>query len=229
MADLNKPKETVAAKPTEERPPETEEERQKRLRKESRRKLRVSWKPDDKLTEVRLFTHDPEEELGPGDGSLRGMGDVKGEGSVLKLHKDIEELEEDDMGGVRETNFHEYRGASGESNKEQSICMPMPPRKVLTPTEIEIDNKEMKNANFIKRGGTLQPSSPEKAAQDHRESTTLMVFHTSPADVPPTPKEAPPPDPDEVVPDEVSFGEVPDLVKVCYRPTNMRSDQSTWH
>lgn len=114
MADLSKPKETVVVKPTEERPPETEEEKQKRLRKESRRKLRVTWKPENSLTEVRLFTHDPEEELGPGDGTLRGMGDVKGEGSVLKLHKDLEELEEEDMGGIRETDFHDYVGLSGE-------------------------------------------------------------------------------------------------------------------
>lgn len=65
MADLNKPKEAPTPKPTEDHPPETEEERSKRLRKEERRKLRVTWKPDDNLTEVRLFTHDPDEELGP--------------------------------------------------------------------------------------------------------------------------------------------------------------------
>ena len=115
MADLSKPKEAPVAKPAEERPPETEEERQKRERKESRRKLRVTWKPDDSLTEVRLFTHDPEEELGPGDSSLRGVGDVKGEGSVLKLHKDLEELEEDDMGGIRETSIQDYTSLTGES------------------------------------------------------------------------------------------------------------------
>src|SRR6185312_13396747 len=108
MADLNKPKAAAVAKPAEDKPPETEEERQKRLRKESRRKLRVTWKSDDALTEIRLFTHDPDEELGPGDGSMRAMGDVKGEGSVLKLHKDLEELEEDDLGGIRETTLHDY-------------------------------------------------------------------------------------------------------------------------
>jgi hypothetical protein len=114
MADLSKPKEPVVVKPTEERAPETEEERTKRLRKEERRKLRVTWKSDDSLTEVRLFTHDPDEELGPGDGSLRGAGDVKGEGSVLKLHKDLEELEEDDLGGMRETSYGEYPALTGE-------------------------------------------------------------------------------------------------------------------
>lgn len=113
MADLSKPKEEVVAKPTEDNTTETEEERAKRLRKESRRKLRVTWKPEETLTEVRLFTHDPDEELGPGDGSLRGAGDVKGEGSVLKLHKDLEDLEEEDLGGLREINFHDYHGLSG--------------------------------------------------------------------------------------------------------------------
>ncbi|KAJ6014747.1 hypothetical protein N7540_009338 [Penicillium herquei] len=191
MADLSKPKETVVAKPAEEVPPETEEERKKRLRKEERRKLRVSWKPDDALTEVRLFTHDPDEELGPGDGSMRGVGDVKGEGSVLKLHKDLEELEEEDLGGVRETSHGDYHDLSG----------------------ILIESDEMKNNNFIKRGGNQKPDSPEKEAQDHRESTTLMVFYTSPADVPSTPKEPPAPNPDEVVPDIVPFGDLPDHVK----------------
>lgn len=193
MADLNKPKQAVVAKPAEEKPPETEEERQKRLRKEARRKLRVRWKPDDALTEVRLFTHDPDEELGPGDGSMRGMGDVKGEGSVLKLHKDLEELEEDDLGGIRETVLNDYTGLS----------------------EILIESADMKSANFIKRGGDELPFSMEKTAQDQREATSLMVFHASPADVPSTPKEPPTADPNESVAEVIPFGEIPDNIKVC--------------
>ncbi|KAJ5749300.1 uncharacterized protein N7511_010996 [Penicillium nucicola] len=191
MADLNKPKEAPAPKPAEDQPPETEEERSKRLRKEERRKLRVTWKPDDSLTEVRLFTHDPDEELGPGDGSTRGLGDTKGEGSVLKLHKDMDELEEDDLGGMHETVFQEYTGLSG----------------------IDFDFEEPKDQSFIKRGGPLLPTSPEKEAQEHRESTTLMVFYTSPAEMPASAKEPPTPDSDEAVTDEVPFGEVPDHVK----------------
>lgn len=192
MADLSKPKEVVVVKPAEDKPPETEEEREKRLHKEARRKLRVTWKPDDSLTEVRLFTHDPDEELGPGDGSMRGVGDVKGEGSVLKLHKDMDELEDEDLGGIRESTLNEYTGLS----------------------EIIIESEEQKGTNFIKRGGEQQPSSPEKAAQEHRESTTLMVFYTSPADVPPSPKEPPTPEAEEIVPDEVPFGELPDHIKL---------------
>jgi hypothetical protein len=193
LADLSKPKQAAVAKPAEDKPPETEEERQKRLRKEARRKLRVTWKPDDQLTEVRLFTHDPDEELGPGDGSMRGMGDVKGEGSVLKLHKDLEELEEDDLGGIRETTLNDYNGLS----------------------EILIESADMKSANFVKRGGDEPPVSNEKTAQEQREATTLMVFHASPADVPPTPKEPPAADPNETASEVIPFGEIPDNVKVC--------------
>ncbi|KAJ5793520.1 hypothetical protein N7457_000119 [Penicillium paradoxum] len=191
MADLNKPKQAPSPKPTEDQPPETEMERKKRLRKEERRKLRVTWKADDALTEIRLFTHDPDEELGPGDGSLRGLGDVKGEGSVLKLHKDLDELEEEDLGVIRETVFQD----------DYTISM------------IDFGFDEPKHGSFVKRGGPQLPTSPEREAQEHRESTTLMVFYTSPADMPDTPKEPPTPDPDEVVTDIVPFGELPDSVK----------------
>ncbi|KAF7529075.1 hypothetical protein PCG10_008845 [Penicillium crustosum] len=192
MADLNKPKQAPSPKPAEDQPPETEAERAKRLHKEERRKLRVTWKPDDALTEIRLFTHDPDEELGPGDGSLRSRGDVKGEGSVLKLHKDLDELEEEDLGGIRETVFQDGYALS----------------------MIDFDFEESKDSSFIKRGGLQLPTSPEREAQEHRESTTLMVFYTSPADMPDTPKEPPTPDPDEVVTEVLPFGELPDMVKV---------------
>ncbi|KAL4875645.1 hypothetical protein BJY04DRAFT_211180 [Aspergillus karnatakaensis] len=192
MADLEKPKEHTPKETSESRTPETEEERQKRLRKEARRKLRVTWKPDDSLTAIRYFTHDPDEELGPNDRS-RQSGDVKGEGSVLKLHKNMEELEEDDEGGVKEEQLFEY----------------------YTPSEIDDADVSPEDLarNFVKRIGTQQPTSPEAKAQEHREATTLMVFYTSPADVPSSAKEPPPPDADEATPEVLSFGELPDLVK----------------
>lgn len=123
MADLNKQKESPPSEPAENMPPETEEERTKRLRKEARRKLRVTWKPDDSLTEVRLFTHDPDEELGPGDHAQREAGDVKGEGSVLKLHRDLDEFDEEEDGGVREESFRDYYEPSGRSWPRLSIEM----------------------------------------------------------------------------------------------------------
>lgn len=209
MAGLDKPKEPEPVKPVEDQPPETEEERKKRLRKEARRKLRVTWKPDASLTEVRLFTHDPDEEMGPGDGSVRGAGDVKGEGSVLKLHKNMDELEEEDP-GLKETSFHEYRGLSGMFPLLQAL------RTLLTVTEIVIESEDLKGSNFFKRHGNNQPTSPEKEAQEHRESTTLMVFYTNPAEIPPSPKEPPAVDPEEIATAEVPFGELPDMIKVRF-------------
>jgi hypothetical protein len=212
MADLNRQKSPAPAEPSENRPPETEEERERRLRKERRRKLRVSWKPDATLTEVRLFTHDPEEELGPGD---RSVGDVKGEGSVLKLHRDLDELEDEDEGGaIREETLRDYRALSGMS-LSSTRCSPSLTRLGIDLAAISADDHAR---NFIKRAGIQQPVSPEKEAQEHREATTLMVFYTSPADVPSSPKEAPPPDLDEMVPDETAFGELPDQVKVRQFP-----------
>lgn len=41
-----------------------------------------------------------------------------------------------------------------------------------------------------------------------------MVFHTSPADIPPSPKEPPPPSEGEPVSEELHFGEPPDHIKV---------------
>lgn len=211
MADLNKQKDPGPAKPVEDGPPETEEERQKRLRKEARRRLRVSWKPEHSLTEVRFFTHDPEEELGPGDRPQRLAGDVKGEGRILKLHKDVDELGEEDEGGIREENFGPYYEPLGmRSSRPKKVYLTLT-GSVVDDTGITLDERDR---NYVKRCGTQQPTSPEKQAQEHREATTLMVFHTSLADVPPTPKEPPPPDEDEIVPDVLSFGALPDFVKV---------------
>jgi hypothetical protein len=210
MADLNKQKDPSPRESSENQTPETEEERTKRLRKEARRKLRVTWKPDESLTEVRLFTHDPDEELGPGDRSRQG-GDVKGEGSILKLHKNIDELEEDDEAGVKEEQFAEYYVPSGKTLSRRNAF------PSLTCLEIDIDNvsPDDRARSYIKRAGMLIATSPEAKAQEHREATTLMAIYTSPADVPPSAKEPPPPDTDEMVPEVLLFGELPDHVKVC--------------
>lgn len=97
MANLTKPKEVEPSPRNEDnRPPETEEEKRKRLRREDRRKLRVSFKPDDSLTEIRLFTHDPEEEVGHEDSMMRDVDDIGGEGRMLKMHKDLNMMDEDE-------------------------------------------------------------------------------------------------------------------------------------
>jgi hypothetical protein len=194
LADLNKKEEANVQKPSDDQPPETEEEREKRLRKEARRKLRVSWKPDDSLTEVRLFTHDPEEVVGMGDDLKRDVDDIKGEGRMLKLHKDLDD-EDDDEVEPQEEEIHPW------------TSLPM--------VNQDLSSEDQTN-NFIKRGGTKEPDSPEKLAQESRESTTLMVFYTSAADVPASPKEPPAPTDDEPLTTQLPFGEPDDKVKVCY-------------
>lgn len=192
LADLNKPKDPVSTKPADDRPPETEEERKRRLRKEARRKLRVSWKPDESLTETHLFTHYPEEELGPNDSMTRDLGDIKEEGRILKLHKDLDDDDNEDEDGIKEEELRIYRSLS-EINFS-----------VLVPDQA---------GNFLKRGGSQEPTSPEKEAQEHREATTLMVFYTSPGDIPPSPKEPPALNVEEKFVEEVSFGEPGDQIK----------------
>lgn len=96
MANLNRAKSEMPLKSEETRPPETAEEKRKRLRKEQRRKMRVSFKADDELVEVRTFVHDPEEELGHDDSMVRDVGDSRGEGQMLKLHKDLDLMDEEE-------------------------------------------------------------------------------------------------------------------------------------
>ncbi len=96
MADLAKQKEAPPVKSEEHRKPETPDEKKKRLRKEQRRKLRVSFKADDELVQMREFVHDPEEELGHEDSQVRDVGDSRGEGQMLKMHKDLEVMDDED-------------------------------------------------------------------------------------------------------------------------------------
>lgn len=165
---MDKPKEAEEKK-EEDRPLETEEERAKRLRKEARKKLRVSWKPDISLTEVRIFEHHPDEEIGRADSMRRDIDDVGGEGRIFKKQKEMGVLYDDE----------EARG-NGEDLGPY-----------LLPTEISFnfDPEPDTSGNFVKRGGSNIPNSPEREAQDRREETTLMVVYTSPSDTPPTPKE----------------------------------------
>lgn len=186
LADMSRPKQ-VEEKKIEERPPETEEERQKRLRKEERRKLRVSWAPESELTQVRKFIHDPEEEIGHADSAMRDVDDVGGEGRMLKLHKDLEDLDDDD--------------------DSRTMADDMEPYTALTEVDFSEIDEAARQTSFLRRGGSEKPESPEAEAQDVREQTTLMVVYALPSDVPSTPKEPPAlGDEDEYTP-LTSFGE----------------------
>ncbi|MCJ1437640.1 hypothetical protein MMC27_007027 [Xylographa pallens] len=170
MANLTKPKEApLTTKAEETLPPETEEEKKKRLRKEERRKLRVSFKPDDSLTEVRIFVHDPDEEMGHDDSMIRDVGDVGGEGRMLKMHKDLEGLDEDEDG----------------TNSEEVLASWNTPSLV----DFSVVETEELARNCSTRGGNVEVRSSERAIQEQRELTVLMAFYTSLSDVPPSPRE----------------------------------------
>ena len=192
LADMGKTKE-VEPKKVDDRPPETEEDRVKRLRREERRKLRVSWRPEDSLVEVRVFTHDPEEETGQTDSMTRDVTDIGGEGRMLKLHQDLKDLDDE-----------EETQATGEDLESY-----------IFPSEIDFSELEPESRaqNFIKYGGTQKPESPESEAQARREENTLMVVYTLQSEVPPTPKEAPPPSDDEDYTPITSFGDPTEQIK----------------
>ena len=165
LSDMSKPKEAEPKK-VEVLPNESDEQRAKRIRKEARRKLRVSWKPDDSLVETKIFTHDPEEELGQSDNMRRDVDDIGGEGRMLKLHMDKKGLEDEEDEG---DELEEYS----------------------TPTEVDFSDLPMeeRERNFIKASGIMEPESQASAAQEIFEQNTLMVVHALPQDIPPSPKE----------------------------------------
>ncbi|KAF2812124.1 uncharacterized protein BDZ99DRAFT_474354 [Mytilinidion resinicola] len=193
MANLMKPKEPeVVAKPEEKRPPETPEEKARRLRKESRRHLRVAFRPDATLVSVRYFSHDPEEEVGHDASMVRDAGDVGGEGRMFKQHKDMDMDEEDDD-LPREESFRDW----------------------IEPSEIDFSviAIEERKRNYPRSGGGLNDNwkFPEKEENERREANTLMVFYAQKSDIPPSPRE--PPEPAESAPAEVvEFGPPPQEV-----------------
>lgn len=171
IANLTKPKEEVSLpiKVEQKRAPETAEARKRRLHKESRRSLRVSFKPDSSLVEIRIFDHDPEDDVGHDASMTRDVSDVGGEGRMFKQHKDMVDVDDEDDGPAEE-EIRTY-------TEPQMIDF----------ADVEQDERDRNYARF--GGGKLEAESMEKAAREKHEADTLMVFYTDPRDIPPTPKE----------------------------------------
>lgn len=166
IADMDKPKDAPKVK-LEEVPNETPEARARRLRKESRKRLRVTWKSDQDLVETRIFEHDPDEETGHEDSMMRDVGDTAKEGEMLKRHHtDVDDMDDDDD----DIDFY---------------------------TPHETDFSGMKDdGNFVKTGGNISPESASKEAQDKYESGRMMALYAS-GERPNTPKEPPTDDGDD--------------------------------
>ncbi|KAL8725558.1 MAG: hypothetical protein Q9166_007281 [cf. Caloplaca sp. 2 TL-2023] len=198
FANLHKAKESAPTKSEENRTPETAEERKKRLRKEDRRRLRVSFKPEDSLVQVRIFEHHPDEEIGHNDSMVRDANDIKGEGQMLKMHRERDVMDEDEDGGD---------GGEGVAVEENLRAWTSP--SFVDFSEIPPEEHER---NFSARGGKKQALSEEKAVQEQREMTTLMVIYTSKSDIPPSPREPVEQDPEDFNPEQ-SFGAPTDETK----------------
>ena len=52
--------------------------------------------------EIRTFVHDPEEEMGHDDNMIRDVGDIGSEGRMLKMHKELDTMDEDEDGATGE-------------------------------------------------------------------------------------------------------------------------------
>ncbi|KAK5329047.1 hypothetical protein LTR70_000883 [Exophiala xenobiotica] len=189
FADMEKPKENPKAK-VEVDVDETPEARAKRLRKESRRKLRVTWKPENELVETKVFEHDSDEETGHDDSQMRDVGDTGKEGEMLKHRISVEDDEDSDS-----------------SDDEPS----MPPMEYFTPSEVDFSSMKQKpeddfdTTNFIKGGGNLRPESSSSAAQDKYESGNLMRMYAA-GEQPSSPTEPLEADDDDFSP-VIDFGE----------------------
>ncbi|KAI9672931.1 MAG: hypothetical protein M1829_004481 [Trizodia sp. TS-e1964] len=165
MASINQPEEdNLLNKPVKVRPPETDEERRKREHKEARRKLKVRFKPDDVLVQIRYFTYDKAEKIGRGEGMLRDAHDAMSEGRAFKEHLDLNTIDEDDELFSKEWT---------------------------TPKIFDFSTlpAEIREKNFVSRGGLKQPDSPEQFIQDKREANTLMVVYSDPSSIPWSPRE----------------------------------------
>jgi hypothetical protein len=173
MANLSKEKEQEkqpAKKKTEEkREPETEEQKTKRLRKEERRTLRVRWKADFDLVEIRTFSPDPSEM----PNKARTVRDVGGskekEGLTLKKHMDMMDVDEVDDDQPMEQTYFDFRDPS-----------------TINYSTLPEDER---SRNYERFGGYQKVVSAERAIQDNHEANTLMVHYLDRSDIPPNPRE----------------------------------------
>ncbi|KAH7025788.1 uncharacterized protein B0I36DRAFT_329134 [Microdochium trichocladiopsis] len=171
LAEIAKPKEAPKAREEPERAPETPEETARRLRKEKRRKLRVVWKPDDQLEEVRIFTHDAAEDEGRGTNMLRDARDNRSEGQMLKMGIRDDEDDAEDDGKPRESSLREW----------------------VVPNMISFDQigEAQRDKSFVSRGGVKDISSEQRKFMEEYESRELMAVYTTAAEIPETPRSPP--------------------------------------
>lgn len=188
LDSINAPKPVEAPVPAtketrESETPEAPEEKAKRLRKEARRKLRVSWKPETELVQVRIFHKDDEEDEGRGSNLTRDAADDRSEGMVLKQRANVEDDDEDDD---------------------------IPYQPWLGPMEIDFSAlaDDVRAKNYVTRGGIVTFKTDEQQRIAEREQRELMAIYTDIDDIPATPK-SPLPEAATAVSTEAKTGYLP--------------------
>ncbi|KAK0387325.1 hypothetical protein NLU13_5638 [Sarocladium strictum] len=173
LASINTPKaEASVATPKEVKRTdslETPEQRAKRLRKEARRKLRVSWKPEGELVKIKIFEKEDSEDEGRAHNMTKDAADDRSEGMVLKQRADIDEDDEDDD-------------------------IPYQPWEEPTLGVWTALPEETRNKNYVTRGGNVTFTTEEQEKIREREMRELMAFYQDVDDIPPSPK-SPVPEP----------------------------------
>ncbi|KAM0280835.1 hypothetical protein ACHAQH_003865 [Verticillium albo-atrum] len=160
--------------------PETPEEKSKRLRKEARRKLRVTWRPESELVQVRIFHKEAAEDQ---DNMTRDAADDRSEGMMLK-----------------------QRGNYTEDDEEEDE-LPYRPWTDPTMTDLTSIPQDYRDKAFVTRGGTQTFHTEEQDAIKEREGRELLFVYTSISDIPPTPKS---PVPEHSLPDSgAKIGHLP--------------------
>lgn len=186
-------KKEASPKKEDEIPNESPEQKAKRLRKESRRKLRVSWKADSELVETRLFTHDPDEEINRGDSAMKDAGDTGKEGEMLKRSMAMQDLDDEEDDGDFDPDAYAEPSEIDFSNLASEDCNP--------------------DENGIKHGGNMKAESKAAEAQEKLEESSIMAMYASASDRPDTPKEAPDEGDDDFQPSD-EFGDPEAKVRV---------------
>lgn len=170
LDEISKPKaagRTTPEKESKVKKDETPEEKARRLRKEKRRHLRVTWKEDDALTEVRVFHRESLEDEGRASNMIRDARDDRSEGMVLKQ-------------GLQ----------SGTQLEDEDEEDELPYRPWFEPSAVNFSSipHGSRDKQFVTRGGLLNFETEQQKAIAERESKELMVVYTDPSDIPPTPK-----------------------------------------
>lgn len=178
LDSINAKKPGPSVAPTEGRMPEsqeTAEEKTKRLRKEARRKLRVSWKPESELVQIKVFEKDDEEDEGRDINMIRDAADDRSEGMVLKrrMHVDVDDDEDDD-------------------DDDDDDDIPYQPWLAPTTTDFSSIAEEIRKKSYVTRGGHIKFETEEQKRIADREQRELMAIYPDSMDIPPSPRSPPP-------------------------------------